>query len=149
MVGEPLLGWRLWRVTEEEDGPVLRSTYKNEVIWPGGAALHAECLCSNRDRQVHEPPGFGVGRDCGIYAVRAPEETAAWWGYEPRSARCGKVIGRVKLWGKVIRYEKGFKAEYAYPSELKLVGVSSDVEAAAIAVGLRERYGVPVEVELA
>lgn len=68
---------------------------------------------------VEPPDGYGyvletVAHDspdenctCGIYAGRTPAHCPA-----------GDVLGKVKMWGKIVPGEKGSRAELAYPSEL-------------------------------
>lgn len=68
---------------------------------------------------VEPPPGYGYAAvadthdapgancTCGIYAAS-----------EHGNCPAGDIVGKVKLWGKVIPGEKGYRAEYAYPSEL-------------------------------
>lgn len=46
---------------------------------------------------------------CGIYAAHSPDQCAGYGKY---------VLGRVNLWGRVIPGDKGYRAEFAYPSEL-------------------------------
>jgi hypothetical protein len=58
----------------------------------------------------------------------------------------GKALGRVKLWGRVILYEQGFKAEYGYPSDLTLLEVAQGNDAQAIASEIESSYGIPVEI---
>jgi hypothetical protein len=53
------------------------------------------------------------------------------------------VAGEVLLWGKVIRGELGYRAQYAYPKRLCVVLRSAERRNKAIeALGI---YGVPVE----
>jgi hypothetical protein len=87
---------------------------------------------------VEPPPGYGyvlaTNRHdapnehctCGIYAASEIGECPP-----------GIVVGKVKLWGKVIPGERGFRAEYAYPSELYVAADLLDDE------GLLA-YGVPL-----
>lgn len=68
---------------------------------------------------VEPPDGYGFALErishdcphehcvCGIYAVDDFDRVPA----------SGTVYGKVKLWGKIIPGEKGYRAEYAYPSE--------------------------------
>lgn len=105
---------------------------------------------------------------CGLYATKNVEQCAD-------QLMHGTVIGRVNLWGKVIPGEKGYRAEFAYPSELwvvtgeqrytpRQVGLSltfsfqlidpyamsettyNEKSALKIAERLVESYGVPVHV---
>jgi hypothetical protein len=55
------------------------------------------------------------------------------------------VVGTVALWGDVAEHTEGWRASFAYPTELYLLAPrrSPDLEAIAAALHL-ERYGVPV-----
>jgi hypothetical protein len=54
------------------------------------------------------------GCTCGIHAIKDPARLA-------RSGRSAAVVGRVAMWGRVIEHTKGYRAEFAYPSRLRLV----------------------------
>jgi hypothetical protein len=72
---------------------------------------------------------------CGIYAMKSEERLITWWWlYE--AAVC---YGIVRLWGRLIEHEDGYRAEYAYPGEL----VCADRD---VAMRIEQRYGVPVNV---
>ena len=147
-VGEPLVGWRLWRVAADDGGVVLRSVYKYRVVWPARAALEAECYCPSARRGPHRAPGFEAGQECGIYALRSRHLTGIWASFanERESRTVGKALGRVKLWGRVILYEQGFKAEYGYPADLTLLEVAQGSNPWAIAEQIEAGYGIPVEI---
>jgi hypothetical protein len=49
------------------------------------------------------------------------------------------ALGRVSLWGRVVARENGFRAQYAYPYELFLIGGGDD-----LARRLRRLYAVDV-----
>lgn len=57
------------------------------------------------ERIVHDAPAEDCA--CGIYAVTS----------EDRVPPKGQVYGKVKLWGKIIPGNRGYRAEFAYPSE--------------------------------
>lgn len=147
-VGEPLVGWRLWRVAEDDGDVVLRSVYKHRVIWPAGEALEAECYCPSGRRGPHRPPGVQTGQECGIYALRSRHLTGIWASFanERESRTVGKALGRVKLWGRVILYEQGFKAEFGYPSDLTLLEVARDQDPEELADAVGACYRIPVTI---
>jgi hypothetical protein len=149
-VGPPLLGWRAWRVSEDGEDVVLRSMFKYETVWPGRAPLVGKCLCQPHP-SPHEAPGIGAGEPCGIYAVKDRETTRAWQSYvssSPREARhFGVVIGRVQLWGRIVRHEHGYRAQFAYPGDLVVVELEPGVDGERVGETLRERYAVPLVVE--
>jgi hypothetical protein len=79
---------------------------------------------------------------CGIHAVPFgfPQSLA----HQDRLLPPGRsiVVGTVSLWGEVIECERGWRAEYAYPSRLFMPRASSLPERA---IGLGD-YGVRVDV---
>jgi hypothetical protein len=88
------------------------------------------------------PDGFGFRLDndpheapdevctCGIYAATTEKHV-------PPGAN---VYGKVKLWGKVVPGETGYRAQYAYPSEFRVAAELEDNET------LRA-FGVPIVVD--
>ena len=49
------------------------------------------------------------------------------------------MLGRVSLWGRVFENTHGWRAQYAYPFELLVVGGDT-----AVVHGLRDAYAVDV-----
>lgn len=56
---------------------------------------------------THDAPDPGCS--CGIYAAETADQLPG-----------GQVYGKVKLWGSVIPGERGYRAQYAYPSEFRV-----------------------------
>jgi hypothetical protein len=113
---EPMLGWRSWRIHEG----VLGSVAQSDHIWKttpqrayclaGIPASWAEFLPS------HEAPHMGCA--CGYYATKTYlqlREQMPTYRYD------FFVIGVVAMWGRVIDYTRGYRAEYAHP--LLLIGM--------------------------
>lgn len=71
---------------------------------------------------------------CGIYACDTYETLRQYFLFG-----LPMVYGTVKLWGRVVKHERGWRAQYAYPAEL-IVRDERHLEAC-------EMYGVPVVVE--
>lgn len=130
---EPLLGWRVWHVRGNGDGYGLAS-WSRDATWPARERMEARCrrLLS----QAHHAPR--LGHRCGIYAVRTRELARALLDELPPLP--GAVaLGRVSLWGRVIENTLGWRAQYAYPYELELIGAPD-----GMATALRDRYAVDV-----
>jgi hypothetical protein len=72
---------------------------------------------------------------CGIYGLNEPPPGLEP-GYWPRAVRADSVLGRVKLWGRIVQGTEGARAQYAYPSALY---VTDKGQKARLHV-----YGVPV-----
>ena len=72
---------------------------------------------------------------CGIYALN--DAMGLPLGVASRLFSQGYVFGRVKLWGKVIRGDRGARAQHAYPSRLYIP--SSSLTDSAL-----RAFGVPL-----
>ncbi len=144
---EPILGWRLWQVRPHEDGHRLESFTAHHVAWPALARLEARCSL-----QGHAAPARD--HECGIYAFRtqahAEDLLRRYVGVRQRYARDVELpppprparpiaLGRVSLWGRVLEREHGFRAQYAYPYDVVLLGADE-----TIARQLRRLYAVDV-----
>jgi hypothetical protein len=101
------------------------------MVSPDGVGEHV------RDRRLVQAPVYGCG--CGIYALKAPEaaleraqmarrHSAMLFPHLklPPGLMCltdlkrppGLAWGAVKIWGRIIEHESGYRAEFAYPSSL-------------------------------
>lgn len=154
---EPIIGWRCWSVKlDPQSGSpylssvtALRSIYPGNY-WPKKEALVAQCLRSV-GLGPEDPCGESPNRlcSCGIYAFAKfnPELAAV----PPRTTRygvhigpgfCTQVMGRVALWGKVIRHERGYRAEKAYPVTLAVKGqLHPSIDREGLFEDLLDAYG--------
>ena len=147
MLAEPLIGWRLWQVRTHADGHRLESFTAHHVTWPAQRRLQATC-------PQHGADAPAAAHECGIYAFRTRESAEdllrryvgvrqrygpdAELPPPPRPAR-PMALGRVSLWGRILEREHGFRAQFAYPYEIFLLGGNE-----AIARDLRRLYAVDV-----
>ena len=144
---DALLGWRLWHVRHHDEAHRLESFTWHHVSWPAGERFEARCSTHGAEAPV-------VGHECGIYAFRTRQlaedllrrYTGVRQHYGRRFAElpplrrgCPIALGRVSLWGRVLARENGFRAEFAYPYELWLIGGDGD-----LARELRSLYAVDV-----
>lgn len=125
MIAEPLVGWRLWHV----DGARLRS-WTRGTEWPARTRLDARC-------RRHAAPH--LGHRCGVYALRRRELADRLLTSLPGQPARPVAIGRVSLWGRAVENVDGWRAEFAYPYDLELIGGDERV-----ATTLRSRYAVDV-----
>jgi hypothetical protein len=147
LLSEPVVGWRLWQVRPHADGHRLESFTAHHVTWPCGRRLEAGCAVHGTDAPARE-------HECGIYAFRthelAEELLRRYVGIRQRYGRDDELpppprparpiaLGRVSLWGRILEREHGFRAQYAYPYEVILLGGDD-----AIARELRRLYAVDV-----
>jgi hypothetical protein len=117
---EPILGWRAWRLRRTDAGLRIVPTTPRSA-WEPGIAIRATCSGAHtREYLVHNPELAASHRSpepgctCGIHAIKDPARLA-------RAGRSTAVVGRVAMWGRVIEHTKGYRAELAYPSRLRLV----------------------------
>lgn len=92
--------------------------------------------------------------DCGVHALKeaigaeqrilSEADQNGGWKFSMRwdnyEAPKGRVWGAVKLWGRLIEHQIGYRAEFAYPSALFC-------EDEALAATVAALYGVPCEVK--
>jgi hypothetical protein len=144
---EPINGWRLWHVRRHEDEHRLESFTWHHVSWPARRRFEARCSTHGVAAPVHS-------HECGIYAFRtrelAEDLLRRYTGIRQRYGRpyhelpplrqgCPLALGRVSLWGRVVVRENGFRAQYAYPYDVFLIGGDDD-----LARELRCLYAVDV-----
>lgn len=67
---------------------------------------------------------------CGIYALKEQDRCLAW----------GDVVGEVALWGFIEEHEHGYRAQYAYPLNIKVPSNYDETDTYRL-----EEYGVPIE----
>ena len=123
---DPIISWRAWTVCapgvcdcfeKRGRGRALIRSVTFSLPWLRRKATRAHCLnrWRNDARAVngsihHCAPDQTHG--CGIYSVKSMEY-AKEWGQHSKSKFA--IIGEVKVWGRVLQYEDGYIAEYAYP----------------------------------
>lgn len=150
---EPFVGWRVWRTRVGVDRVWLRSMYF-EQEWPGRRPAFADC---SEDRAHVAPETEGC--KCGLHAARTlagascylPERLRGFRENEPvpTVATTNLVFGQVKLWGRVIEHDLGWRAQYAYPLRLYVPATykgAEGLEARQARVLLADLYDVDVEI---
>jgi hypothetical protein len=65
------------------------------------------------------------------FAGRNPRDYSVYGG----SNDTGIALGRVALWGRIVEHELGYRAEYAYPSAIVVVGSEG------LTARVKKRYG--------
>jgi hypothetical protein len=152
---EPLVGWRLWLVVAD-GGYLWLESILYATRWSPRRALAAVCvthrrgvLCERANAKAtaaHHAPAEDC--ECGIYAAMQSDTLAPYLeSTYPGRAAVERVLGRVRLWGKVIECDRGWRAEHAYPERIyiptRLTSRRAADKTQAIAAGLRD-YGVAV-----
>ncbi len=146
---EAITAYRAWDV--HENGLLVGQAHGEP--WPPYQAFVARCGHASQHHVIKgqwiAPPAWGC--ECGIYALRTYEAAEArarpsngfvlTFGFRPLTgAESRQVWGSVKLWGRVIEHAGGFRAEFAYPSELWC-------EDAQLARAVSALYGIPCSVK--
>ena len=95
-----LIGVRAWHILLTKEGLRLLSSH---TVWTPYEKLVAECLT----RGGHKIPDKNCM--CGIYAMKLNRSI-------PHE---GAIQGRIKLWGRFLEGETGYRAEFAYPEKFE------------------------------
>lgn len=148
---EPVVGWRAYKIVRflRRGGPPewrLASLTGREV-YPAREPTEARCLPDGggygytpRTGFHHEAPWPGCV--CGIWATRTKELMVG------EAERYADAWGEVKLWGRVLEFAKGWRAQYAYPKNLTIVRLPPiRVDDGPLPDALQAAYGVPVELD--
>jgi hypothetical protein len=147
-----------WGMRRKRTGPYLLRSVVSDDYWRPRQAMVADC---------NQTPGYmfdatHVDGDhtspdpkckCGFYAVdtlpRLLEVYETWNRVLSRveMERYPAVLGQVKMWGKVIPGERGWRAQYAYPARLLIVkSLVGDLLNRHLPVYEDlQNYGVPVD----
>lgn len=101
---EALVGWKAWTVWKGQ----LKSSQKSETIWKPDTALVAKCVYGGK----HEAPIEHC--HCGIYGADDRDGTDSYVQDDD------DVVGQVSGWGRYVRGEVGWRAQFAYPKNFYL-----------------------------
>lgn len=128
----PIIAYRAWILRNNQRRNVrLTSTTQTFIPWLPLKIQRARCLQQLKRNTVRVKQGgqifaFDYGDDgythgapksgctCGLHAVKTFDAAKSWgatWSQKQQ------IIGKVVLWGTVLEYEDGYRAEYAYPYE--------------------------------
>jgi hypothetical protein len=114
----PVVGWRIWNLSEDASGPFLWPAGSGSDPWPRRRAVEARCTVPRfltTGMRPHETPGIDCR--CGVYAGRSLDV----FGHERPAWPPPPVVGRASLWGRIVAHERGWRAQFAYPARLRLV----------------------------
>ena len=141
---EPIIAWRVFQIGERGLLYGINVTMMVEPMQP----MRAHCFrvgsiahFVNADAEfVGAPARYCV---CGVYAFKNKKDAA---GYRPQRSGLSffgwdnetTVVCTVKLWGRVIEHETGYRAEFAYPERFYL-----DSKSQKFSNQLTSLYGVP------
>jgi hypothetical protein len=154
------MGYRYWVLQQQygDGGGAFIASQFNGQPWPLRRRMEAACHKPDRgltaltqrgprrhqlvlDDPEHVAPAEGC--TCGIYAMRDP---VVFGDRDHQDYISTVLVGKVALWGSVRIGPRGYRARYAYPQELMVVGRPTE-ENRRLARVLGRRYGVPVLTE--
>lgn len=125
-----ITGYRDFDLVSLHDGFILTS--RNNAYWRPRKKMVAYCTARGLAAD-HDAPGEHC--DCGIYAFSRPDD--------PDLISQNKVWGEIAMWGEVLICETGYRAEYAYPTNLFMRDTGTK-GVRHVADELEQMYGVPV-----
>jgi hypothetical protein len=124
MVGEPIKAWRIWFVVPENktSGELRLQSIVYGKLWEPKKIQKAHCHGIMVPTH-HEAPE--EGHSCGIYAVKTHEEVDKYYRDPAYKARTNwmeiwRVVGQVAMWGKIVEGDRGYRAQYAYPTKIQI-----------------------------
>lgn len=135
LIAGPIIAWRLWKI--RQDG-ILLSVAHSSVAWPTGAPLEG-----TYEGDASWGRGL-VGSTAGVYAMKTRELLAG----HTYGRDC--LVGQVALWGRVVEHEKGYRAQWAYPTMVDLSvkepmpGFPKPKRRSDLARMIRDNYGCEV-----
>jgi len=113
-----LLGWRCWSAERHEG---LLRPIVNAGLSGSRASLTRRCVLS---RPMTYPPR-AVSAACGLSAIRCCSTKSAGRIRRPKASRApGRTrVGRSR-WGNIIEHERGWRAQFSYPTTLYLLSMT-------------------------
>jgi hypothetical protein len=138
------LAGAVWRVLKTEtlrEGDQFRlcavGTRRVPKSWDPRTPVRAVCSSHISRHEAPHPE-----HECGLYGLRSRARVEGLLdGWKDTQGKPDAwALGRVSLWGRVIEFELGWRAEYAYPYALTVFAADD-----RIADELRRSYAVDVE----
>ncbi len=114
---EALVGWKAWSVDEKG----LWSVQQAGQLWPADQPFVAQCVIQEHSWTDHQTtkcnPAVTQGHTCGIYAGTRREAESYVREYPDEA---DNILGEVYGWGRYVRGDVGWRAQFAYPKNFFL-----------------------------
>jgi len=125
---EPIIAWRAWNVL----WPYHLVNLNNHDLWLPRERMEARCIREEHPEGKEIP---SIECTCGIYALQTKEEVQKQFP--------ALVYGEVYLWGRIVEFTKGYKAQFAYPKSLYLRTKQQE----EILPLVESAYGIPTKMD--
>lgn len=144
---EPIKQWRSWKVDLSGGLELRLKAVSHNELWTPKQPLEA----------MHHGSGCtipaGVTRpdwscSCGIYGVRTIAQAQKWGSTSPPYIH---LVGKASYWGRVLQFQNGLRAQYAYPYTIYVPEeptlYSHEYHPERLRNELRDIYGVEVVID--
>lgn len=128
-----VVGYRSWELLY----PDYLSNVNKHTVWEAGKKLEAVCT-SGVYYQVRDHGSPDKSCTCGVYAYRDQDLSV-----EGLKSSTSQIYGQVALWGKVLRFSKGYRAQFAYPLEFYFNKLTTS-HMLSLFTKVAEKYQVPL-----
>lgn len=149
-----IVGWRVWKVKYHggmyREGDAWRKdisraglrlfAWTRETPWPAGHEF--DSIADSRRCIDSDHPRLNCGCKCGLHAFKTKEHLIESLDMEHRGPlhEGPFAYGRVSLWGRYVEAERGWRARYGYPYDVRIVGTDDP----AVARDLADAYAIDV-----
>lgn len=107
----PLVGYRTWRVRHNVDGDIALHALHQGYEWQLENTAACAPFAAYPNHSPHpESPSPAINCQCGLYA-QLPDQPIDEWNSLVRGRV--RATGTIAMHGRIIRCERGFKAEHA------------------------------------
>lgn len=120
-------GIRRWTLVPGADGEIRLGSVGLQEQWlNGGKTTWARCRRGSEQHPSDQLAPFG-SCSCGLHALHPAAADAAARLFAPAdTTRHVEIVGIVEAWGTVHVHREGFRAQYARPAALLLIGADRD-----------------------
>lgn len=117
---KPLVGWRMWDILPDTMPRLNSLSNAKGTAWEPMVPQIGTCNGRDPDEITdHTCPSWE--HRCGVHAVKELNQVKKWGApCVGRAAAYVRVLGEIDLWGRVLEYSEGFRAEWGYPKKLYL-----------------------------
>lgn len=118
----PLVGWRMWDIVPESMPRLQSLSNAKGTAWEPMVPQIGTCNAKDPSEITdHVCPSWE--HRCGVHAVKELLQVKKWGAPSVgNGSQYVRLIGEIDLWGRVLEYSEGFRAEWGYPKKLYVPG---------------------------